>query len=704
MVTEEKPDVHIVAKVDRRKLDLIQSHIASDLPRSKSDFLLVYTTKPVEEIFKFGLRGSDIQDIRPEPDKIEPASPEDWGFTSTTSDGICKYCQLVLHPDAPSLVQHHPNLQQLVNWSDTCICCKWLNMSIKNGSPSLVARYEEEDLALRDDNSTSCPLTVELIQHEKFTRAFCWVGDRDLYRNCGAALTITTPARLGDLTSRRFWIHPDEFDESNPRQRQDLIKNWMNECDDHDICKASLPNTRTAALPTRVLDLTGSSDLPMSGDDIVVKLRETNEDEVGTYTTLSYCWGSDSKQNFMTTHATLDEYKKRIPFFSLPLTHREAILTTLHLGIRYIWIDSLCIIQDSHEDWQTESDKMGSVYSNAHLTLAATSSSSPDEGLHTPFTGARTVDIHGEPTYIRFESHLTIDASYEPLNTRGWTLQEAVLLSRLVCFGKEQWLWKCPSRYATEDGLIDGPRYIDNGLPQWPALTHEGPGEDGKNYLRHWYHLITNYSKRELTYETDKQNAIAGLVDMFQKQTGFTYLAGLWQEDLAAGLTWEATKKGVIRQNSDTPSWSWLSVKGPIKGLDYKTPTTPMIELVDVYRASNISLTVKGKVLRAALGQRSVTQESRHYIVAEPNSIDILGEAFLDTRFPDDIDMWEITCLFVFQMAGDKEYFVLVLTGDAKKYQRLGVGVVWEKSKSYEDPEIGSDVLERARESIVTLV
>lgn len=507
----------------------------------------------------------------------------------------------------------------------------------------------------------------------------------------------------GDLASRRFWIHPDEFDESNPRQRQDLIKNWMSECDDHEICKASLPVTRTAPLPTRVLDLTGSSDLPISGDDIVVKLRETQRGEIGTYTALSYCWGSDSKLNFMMTHATLEAYKARIPFFSLPLTHREAILTTLHLGIRYIWIDSLCIIQDSHEDWQIESSKMGSVYSNAHLTLAATSSASPDEGLHTPFTGARTVGIHGEPTYIRFESHLTIDASSEPLNTRGWTLQEAVLPSRLVCFGKEQWLWKCPSRYATEDGLIDGPRYIDNGLPQWPALTHEGPGEDGKNYLRNWYRLITNYSRRILTYESDKQNAIAGLVDMFQKQTGYTYLAGLWQEDFAAGLTWEATTKGVVRENQDAPSWSWLSVKGPIKGLDYKAPTTPMIELIEVHRASNISLTVKGKVLRATLGQRSVTQESRHYIVAEPNSSDILGEAFLDARLPDEVEMMEITCLFILQVS-DGEYFVLILAGHEKEYQRLGIGVLWEKSKSYEDPEIGSDVLERALEDTVTLV
>ncbi|KAJ4126955.1 hypothetical protein NW768_008576 [Fusarium equiseti] len=219
-------------------------------------------------------------------------------------------------------------------------------MRIKEGSPSLVARYEEEDLDLRDENCTACPLTVELIKHEKYTWAFCWVGDREYYQNCGAALTITTASLLGDLISRRFWVHPDEFDESNPRQRQDLIKNWMSECDDHELCKASLPCTRNAQLPTRVLDLTGSIDQPQSGDDIVVKLRETNKDETGTYTALSYCWGSDSKLNFKTTHTTLEEYKPRIPFFSLPLTHREAILTTMHLGIRYIWIDSLCIIRD----------------------------------------------------------------------------------------------------------------------------------------------------------------------------------------------------------------------------------------------------------------------------------------------------------------------------------------------------------------------
>ncbi|UZP36572.1 hypothetical protein NXS19_004388 [Fusarium pseudograminearum] len=678
--------------------------MTSESPPRESNFMLVYSTKPVEEALTFGLRGSDIQDMRPEPEKVDPASPEAWGFTSPTSEGICKYCQLLLHPDAPSLLQHQPNVISLVNSGETCSTCKWLEISITKGSPTLVARFRANDPDLVDENSTACPVTVVLTKNKKFTRAVGWVGNRDLYMNCGLPLTISTPSRLGDLASRRFWAKHES--KVNPHKRQELIKTWMSECDDHEICKTSLPSTRNAPLPTRVLDLTGSKDLPEDGNDIIIKLRETNKNETGPYNALSYCWGRDTKLHFRTTHETMKAHKEGIDFFSLPLVHREAILTTLYLGIRYIWIDSLCIIQDSREDWQTESAMMGSVYSNAHLTIAATSSSSPDEGLHWPFQGAETVDIHGEVTSIRFETHLSIDESSEPLNTRGWTLQEAVLPSRLICFGKEQWLWKCPSRYATEDGLIDGPRYIDNGLPQWPALVHKGPGGDGRNYLRHWYHVIINYSKRDLTYQTDKSNAIAGLVEMFKKQTAYTYLAGLWQEDLAVGLLWEATTKGVIRDDQDVPSWSWLSVKGPIKGMEYGSTATSMIELikVDTSLPSSISLTVKGRILRATLGNRSVTQESRHYILAEPNSIDVLGEAFLDTPLADDVKMVEIMCLLVLDVAAHEECYVLILAGKEKEFCRLGMGVLWWKSKSYDDPKIGTGTLERAMDDTITLV
>ncbi|RGP80681.1 hypothetical protein FLONG3_1156 [Fusarium longipes] len=683
----------------------------------KSDTFLVYSLKSPEEARLFGLRGSDIKDMRPAPVEVDAASPEDWGFTSPNADGICKFCQLMLHPDAPILVQHQPNVQSLINSGGTCSTCKWLEISISR-APLLMEQYQEGDPGLCDENNNTRPLTVELTKHERFTSAVCWVGNRSLYTNHGVPLNITAPSRLGDLSTRRFWIPHDKLDSSESYERQNIIKNWLTECQDHVTCSASLPPTRRAPLPTRVIDLNGSLDLPSGPGDIAIKLRETNDGEVGTYIALSYCWGSDPKLHFKTTQANVKAHKEGIDFFSLPLVHREAILTTLYLGIRYIWIDSLCIIQDSREDWQAESVTMGSVYSNAHLTLAATSSSSPQAGLHNPFQGAETVDIHGETISVRFETHLTIDAPSEPLNTRGWTLQEAVLPSRLVCFGQEQWLWKCPSRHATEDGLIDGPRLIDNGLPQWAALVNESAGEDGKNYLRHWYELITNYSRRNLTYQSDKWNAIAGLTEMFIKQTGYTYLAGLWKEDLAAGLMWEATSKGVIREDRTAPSWSWLSVRGGIQGLQYRNRTVSMIELVKVENrdeglaTKGIGLTVKGRRLQVTLGKRSITRESRHHIIAEPNSNEVFGEAFLDSRLPDGIEMLEVTCLFVLDVADkEDELHVLLLSpssetqgGEADEFIRLGMGVIWKRSKFYDDPKKGSGILERARSDIVLLV
>ncbi|SPJ86896.1 related to tol protein [Fusarium torulosum] len=691
-------------------------------PPNEPATLLVYSLKSPEEARIFGLRGSDIEDIRPAPASEVAVSPDDWGFTSPTTDGFCKFCQLMLHPDAPGLVQHQPNVQRLISSGETCSTCKWLEISVTKGSPSIVSQFQQGDPGLCDENSTTKPLAVELTKHERYTMAVVIVGDLKLYTNRGAPLTIARPSGLGDLGSRRFWIPHYEIDTTRPYERQDIIKTWLDDCSNHETCSTSFSSTRNAKLPTRVLDLTGSPDLPTEPEDISVKLRETQEGELGTYVALSYCWGTDPNLHFKTTRDNLATHQRGIEFFSLPLLHREAILATLYLGMRYLWIDSLCIIQDSREDWQMESAKMGSFYSNAHLTLAATSSESPEKGLLLPYQSALCVKMHGETISVRMETHRTIDGGSEPLNTRGWTLQEAVLASRLVCFGEEQWLWKCPGRYATEDGLIDSRGFNDSGLTQWADIVLQGPGEDGKNYFRYWYQMVVNYSKRNLTYQTDKWNAIAGLTQMFIAQTGYHYLAGVWEEDLAVGLVWEATSKGITREAGSIPSWSWLSVKGAIKGYRYEDSAISIIELQKVEQewegvplASPLKvarLSIKGRVLQATLGKRSVTQQSRHHIVAAPQSHVIFGEAFLDSCLPDDNDMPSVLCLFVLNMAEEAEYFVLLLApaaqdgkdGDCKEYRRLGIGVVWKKTRSYDDEQQGEEVLEKANLDTVVLV
>ena len=500
-----------------------------------------------------------------------------------------------------------------------------------------------------------------------------------------------------------------------------MLKSWLNECESHEICNSLLPATFKSRLPTRVIDLTGSPDLPIDADYIVIRLREVEEGEVGTYTALSHCWGADSTSHFTTEIGTLDARKEKIDFGSLPLTYREAILVTLYLGIRYLWIDSVCIIQDSREDWEIESAKMSNVYANAHLTLAATQSKTPQEGLLNPFEKARSCNGVGEDVIVRMETHMSVDGSSDPLNTRGWTLQEAVLSSRIISFGTEQWLWKCPSRHATEDGLIDGPASSIDGVTQWVNLAKQGASDDKKLYLTHWYMMIMNYAKRHLSHRSDKAAAIAGLVSMFVKATGYRYFAGLWMEDLANGLLWEADSRGVTRDPGSIPSWSWLSTHGRIRGYTFNENRslvelldveeqwegTPLVSLLKVAR-----LSIKAPMFSVRLGKRSVTELSRHTVVDIADNTETLGEAFLDTQLADDSGVLTILCLLIRDEAKHDQWSALLVVPDANErktddtniFRRIGTAVLWKISKFLDDKRDGNEIRAKAIQSPVVLV
>jgi Heterokaryon incompatibility protein (HET) len=120
------------------------------------------------------------------------------------------------------------------------------------------------------------------------------------------------------------------------------------------------------ALPTRVIDV-GPSDASIEPRLIISKGRD------GAYIALSHRWGAPdlSKPQLTTTAANLPAMIEKIPLESMPLNYKDAVITTRKLSFRYLWIDSLCIIQDSMQDWEAESAKMGEVYQNAQLTIAA---------------------------------------------------------------------------------------------------------------------------------------------------------------------------------------------------------------------------------------------------------------------------------------------------------------------------------------------
>ena len=145
------------------------------------------------------------------------------------------------------------------------------------------------------------------------------------------------------------------------------IKAWLEECSSkHEFCSPPELNTK---LPTRVINVGSTGQ--------TVTLFEHNG-TTGRYMTLSHSWGSSPQ--LTTTTKRLNEFKKGVEVSSLPKNFQDAVQITRKLGIRFLWIDSLCIIQDDPQDWERESAQMASIYRNSYLTISATASPDSSSG------------------------------------------------------------------------------------------------------------------------------------------------------------------------------------------------------------------------------------------------------------------------------------------------------------------------------------
>ncbi|PMD47780.1 HET-domain-containing protein, partial [Hyaloscypha variabilis F] len=294
------------------------------------------------------------------------------------------------------------------------------------------------------------------------------------------------------------------------------------------------------------------------------------------YLTLSHCWGSSA-------HLQL----KRMNYVSfltpnkdsnLTKTYRDAFRVTVSLEFRFLWIDSLCIIQDDLEDWRTQSLKMGAIYSNAHCNIAATWASDGGDGCFNkrdPFTVTPTtigLSLAGEPSReFQISGHYTYDEDINnaPLNRRAWVVQERYLAQRQLSFAKNQVYWECREVTASEQFPVSLPQKNEIGPPKAkPSLYFDSVQE-----FRHgWCSLVETYSDCHLTRPSDKTIALAGLVSHFRDITGDTYLAGLWKTDLREQLCWRYAfypyySDDRQRNRSRTlsyyaPTWSWASFNG----------------------------------------------------------------------------------------------------------------------------------------------
>lgn len=395
------------------------------------------------------------------------------------------------------------------------------------------------------------------------------------------------------------------------------MKDWLDHCQrNHTKCK----NTPKGFVPTRLLDIEAfkRGEAPNLGDDVKLVCLDSNEfrcDETPSYITLSHCWGPPSNRPVTTTETNLSERMSRISFSGLPKTFQDAVEIARKLGQRYLWIDSLCIIQDSEQDWAREASLMAKVYAYAYCTLAALSSKDGSEGLqqfdiqHEDHTfvdiAATATDRVGcyrilskypprwSTTYdglVRDRAPVQVNDN-SPLRFRAWALQERELSRRTIYFSNRELLWECRELKGTAQLPWQESRFTRYSahlqcspweeLDQWTYLQDTPKTTDLAAVVleehrleQHWWRMVVDYSFRCLTQETDMLIALSGVAQAYKEECcpSGTYAAGLWREHLPEGLLWRVdadhkkarTGRRLATTEYVAPSWSWASVKAEV--------------------------------------------------------------------------------------------------------------------------------------------
>ena len=344
----------------------------------------------------------------------------------------------------------------------------------------------------------------------------------------------------------------------------DLASHWIDDCLN---LHAHCPGAEVPLLPTRVIDV-GPED---GSEEPKLFLSQGHK---ARYATLSYCWGGPGW--FSLTLANIDEMLQCISSDRLPRLFWEAMVVTRALDIRYLWIDALCIIQDSDSDKTIEMAKMDQVYHHSSLTICAANAamssmsflnirhprSMPDPHrlakMSFPLPDGSTGNILAECDWLYFPAK-------EPLNKRGWALQERLLSPRVLTFGSFQMYWHCQTEQRCEGGSVR--KFLTEGAERLSYAFFQGKSDretlvEVNQVYNSWWNILEDYTKRQLTVRADLLPALSGMAARFATVLKDTFCAGLWRNDLQNGLAWRARSDNQQLRPSEyrAPTWSWASM------------------------------------------------------------------------------------------------------------------------------------------------
>ncbi|EIW59349.1 HET-domain-containing protein, partial [Trametes versicolor FP-101664 SS1] len=292
------------------------------------------------------------------------------------------------------------------------------------------------------------------------------------------------------------------------------------------------------------------------------------------YLTLSYVWGGD--QAHKTTLSNITTYEGGIDPTLIPQTIRDAIYVTNALGFRWLWIDSLCIIQDSDQDKRRELARMHYIYRYAHLTIIAASAKRIGEGFlqdrspppqvnfNEPFSSA---DLILPFVWALWPNRGSDDL--EPISTRGWCMQEYLMSPRSLIFTSKTLQFRClTTTQNVGNSLRDT---VDEWrIPSTLFLPEPPPAEHGSaewdDVHGEWLGVLGDYSRRTTSLPSDKLVACGAVAEQFHRVLRSDYLAGVWRDSLLLDLLWCAAQGEHLYRPATyrAPSWSWAAVEGEL--------------------------------------------------------------------------------------------------------------------------------------------
>lgn len=347
-----------------------------------------------------------------------------------------------------------------------------------------------------------------------------------------------------------------------------MVRYWFDSCNDNHL---SCGNTFPTFVPTRLMDIgekKKSSACLVETHKFVEKIR---------YAALSHCWGDQIPFKLLGTN--LKSMKELIPSEKLSKTLKDAVEVVRALGMRYLWADTVCIIQDSKTDWQHEASHMGEVYRNSACSIAATSAANGEVGLFFKRDMAivnpcviRDGVPDGSNGYRLFDNFkFTKEVMSAKLNTRAWAFQELLLSPRTLHFTGEQIFYTCREGLICEEfPEFSGPPSLGNhefiGFKKLQSMFKQFSSSiqehDHSEFLSNWELVVEEYSMRFLTLRMDKLAVIGGLAKHLAAVFKDEYLAGIWRSALPYTLIWvtDSPQSTIQYHEYRAPPWSWAAL------------------------------------------------------------------------------------------------------------------------------------------------